>query len=123
MKSKKLTRKVVAFSCVLLVAVLCATVVLSASTNKESAVNVLFRQYQDEADVVRPVSVIKQINFENKDCLIFYYNANGNVACAYMKRSIGNYSLLRSSVEQTVEGVNPVTAQFSAYDNGTRWLV
>lgn len=122
-KSKKLTRKVVAFSCVLLVAVLCATVVLGASANYTSAVDVLFRENRDEASVVRPISVIKQIDFESKDCLIFYYNANGNVACAYMEKVFWGYNLTRTSAEQTVEGVNPVTAQFSAYDNGTRWLV
>jgi hypothetical protein len=39
-----------------------------------------------------------------------------------MERVIGSYSLIRSSAE-TVEGVNPVSVQFSAYDNGARWLV
>lgn len=123
MKSKKLTRSVMAFSCVLLIGVLCVTVVLGASSIRESAADILFREYQDKAAVVRPVSIIKQIDFDDKDCLIFYYNANGNVACAYMKKGIGSYSLIRSSAEQMVEGVNPVSAQFSAYDNGTRWLV
>lgn len=123
MKSRKFSRKVIAVSCVLLIAVLCTIVVLGASEDKKSAVDVLSWEYQDEAAVVRPKSIIKQIDLDSKNCLIFYYNANGNIACAYMKKGFGSYSLIRSSAEQTVEGVNPVSAQFSAYDNGARWLV
>ena len=123
MKSRKFSRKVIAVSCVLLIAVLCTIVVLGASEDKKSAVDVLYWEYQDEAAVVRPKSIIKQIDLDSKNCLIFYYNANGNIACAYMKKGFGSYSLIRSSAEQTVEGVNPVSAQFSAYDNGARWLV
>ncbi len=123
MKHKRFSVRVIAFSCVLAAAVLCGTVVLGASALKESAADVLFRTLKNEAAVVRPESIIEQVDLDDGSILIFYYNANGNSACAVMEQGVFNYKIATTSAELSIDGFVPAQIMAGQYNNGDNWRV
>lgn len=122
MRSKKLTHTVLLFSCILFAMALCTTVLLGASAVSESVVDVLFREYRDENAVVRPSSVIDQIDLDNGSSLIFYYNAKRNIALAILEKGIFKYEIATTSTELTVDFGTPVSVMSSQYNGGDNWL-
>lgn len=123
MKSRSFTRKALAVSSIFFVFILCATVLLGASGLKESAADALFQELRNEAAVVRPESVIQQVNLDDGSILIFYYNANRNLGCAIVERGIFDYKVIKTGAELAVESTAPVSVMAGHYNNANNWRV
>lgn len=123
MRHRGFSAGAIAFSCVLAAAVLCGTIVLGASAPKESAADVLFETLKNEASVVRPERIVEQCNLNDGSILIFYYNANGNLACAVLEKGIFYYKVVNTSAELSMEGSVPAQIMAGQYNNGDHWRV
>lgn len=121
MHSKKPTKKVVACSCALLAVAICAIIVLGSSANHASAVDALFRKYGNEADVIRPQSIITEVDAGDDGTVIFYYNANNNLACAIAEQGIFGYTIVKNGAELTVESGTPVSVMAGQYNKVSKW--
>lgn len=121
MHSKKHTKKVIACSSVLLAIALFAIVVLGASANQGSAVDALYRKYGNEAAVIKPQSIITEVDAGDNGTVIFYYNANNNLACAIVEKSLFGYTVVKNGAELTVEGKTPVSVMAGQYSDADKW--
>lgn len=122
MKHGRFSAGAIAVSCALAAAFLCGTVVLGASALEESAADVLFRTLKNEASGVRPESIVEQMNIDDEGTLIFYYNANGNLACAVLEKGAFNDRLSKTSAELSVAGSVPAQIMAGQYNDGKNWL-
>jgi beta-lactamase regulating signal transducer with metallopeptidase domain len=121
MRSKRITKRVLAFSCVLITAVLCTIVVLGSSAEGESAADFFLRKYRDEAAVVRPLDVIAQVETDN-GALLFYYNARGYLGCAVIEKDLFRYTVAKTSAEMLIDGTVPAQILSGQYNDAEHWL-
>lgn len=123
MKSKKNTKTIILFSCALLLVTLGIIVILGSSANRGNSVDALFREFENEAAVIRPQSIITEVGAGDYGTVIFYYNANNNLACAVVEHGLFGNTVSKSSAELTVEYSTPASIMAGQYNNTDNWLV
>lgn len=83
----------------------------------------LVNEYRNSESVIKPVKLIDQVDLDDRQCLVFYVNGNGNIACAIIKQGFFTYRVLRVSAEVALASNNQTAdAHFSSYNKGKAWI-
>lgn len=123
MESKRYTKTVIAFSCVLLLVAFGTVALLGASAKRETAADSLYEKFKNEHSTIRPESIITEVNAGEKTTVVFYYNANGNLGCSVVEKTLFGYEPVKTGAELTVEYATPVSAMAGQYDDAEKWCV
>lgn len=123
MLSKKPSNRTLVLSFALLFLAIYGIVFLGASTHVGTAAEAVFEKYKDEAAVIRPQSIIKEVDAGDDTTVIFYYNGNGNLACAIVERNLFGYHVVKTGAELTIEYGTPVSAMGGQYSEVDKWCV
>ena len=125
MRHRRHKKSVIVISAIALLVFACAAVILGSSNINETPAAILFREYGNEVAALRPVSLIKQVDLEDGRALVFYYNANDNVACTLFEKGLINYKLIRPSLvgEIGLKNTSPAPFLFYTYNSGKNWII
>jgi len=76
-----------------------------------------------EESVLRYSSLIKQIDINPDESLLFYFNGNGNVNCAVAEKRIGRYKIVDVNAELAPYREDLKVGLYgSTYDRGKKWV-
>jgi hypothetical protein len=76
-----------------------------------------------EESIFRYSGLIKQIDINPKESLLFYFNGSGNVNCAVAEKRIGGYKIVDVNAELAPYQEDLRAGLYgSTYDKGSKWV-
>ena len=83
---------------------------------------IALEKYSENENSIKFSSLIKQVDISPDESLIFYYNGNGNSACAVAKKTFGYCKIINISSELACESSTLRTGMIgSGFEDGNTW--